>query len=255
MTQSLPLTLYPAKLKVWFCLVIALAFTALGAWMALRGERAGWFLGCFFALGIPVFLVTLLPGATYIKVSADGLECCSLFIKAKYRWYDIQSVGTYSFRYNGIPTGTFVGINLSPECPTAPRFRARATTGFDTLLPNARMDAVALATLINDLLQTKTAHAQEGGRLAESEQQATRRPPKEDGPWANLICGTLFMGAAAWVYCYCSSWEHDPPKRVNQILMLFYLIGGKWGPSGFFSLFGAYYIYKSMRQLLSRYRA
>jgi hypothetical protein len=255
MTQSLPLTLYPAKLKVWLCLVGALAFTALGAWMALSGERSGWFLGCFSAMGIPVFLGTLLPGATYVKVSEDGLECCSLFKKTKYRWNDIQGVGTYSLQYNGIPSGTFVGINLSPECPTAPRFRGRATTGFDTFLPNARMDAVALAALINDVLQTKTAHAQEGGRLAESEQQATRRPPKEDGPWANLICGTLFMGGAAWVYWYCSSWEQNPPDRANQIFLLLYLVGGKWGPAGFISIFGGYHIYKGIRQLGSRYRA
>lgn len=85
--------------------------------------------------------------------------------------------------------------------------------------------------------------------------EAGARSPAPDGPWLMILTGACFMAASAWAYWYCSTWEQDPPHRINAIFAFFYLVGGKWGPSGAISLFGFYYLYHGVRRLLSQRNA
>jgi hypothetical protein len=61
-------------------LAICLAFTAIGV-LGVRtdGPVVGWLCLILFGLGSIVFLIQLLPGASYLRLSPDGFTYCSLF--------------------------------------------------------------------------------------------------------------------------------------------------------------------------------
>jgi hypothetical protein len=64
---------------IWL-LLASLAFVAAGQQMIAHGERV---FGCgsvlFFGLGVAVFSLQLVPGASYLQVSSEGFVVCSLF--------------------------------------------------------------------------------------------------------------------------------------------------------------------------------
>ena len=161
MSRSLPFTLYTKKSKMIWLLLACSAFTAAGVWMLIEGEWIGGLCGGFFALGIPIFLLQLHPKATFLTVSEDGLEFSALFRKSRISWTDISEFGTYTLRHNGLPAGTFVGINFSAEYRPAAKARAiaKALTGFEGGLP----DTYGLSA--QDLAQLLTSfHADRGRR-------------------------------------------------------------------------------------------
>ncbi len=151
MSLALPFTLYTKKTKMIWLLFLCSAFTAGGIWMILDGQKMGWFCGGFFALGIPIFLIQMHPRASYLTVSHEGFEFSSLFRKTRYRWSDLSAFGTYTLRQKGMPVGTFVGFDFSPECQIAPKMRAvsKAMAGFEGGLPDTYgMKADELALLL-----------------------------------------------------------------------------------------------------------
>ena len=136
--RPLPFTSYPRKAKMFLLLLVCVAFVACCVLLIRRGEMIGWMGALFFGLGIPVFLIQLYPGSSFLTVSDEGIEYCSLFRRHRIRWSDISEFGTYSIRRHGLPVSTLVGFNFSVEYQRSPETRAvsRALTGFEGGLPD-----------------------------------------------------------------------------------------------------------------------
>jgi len=116
-------TLYPKRWKSILFLLLTLGFTIGGVWMALDGEKMGWFISIFFGLGMLVFLINLSPQASYLKLNKEGFEVCSLFRKHKYHWNEVRDFGVGSISGNKM-----VMFNFSEEYKKAKKVRKISST-------------------------------------------------------------------------------------------------------------------------------
>lgn len=152
--RPLPFTLYPKKTQMVLLFLVCLAFVAGGVLMIREGRGMGWLAAGFFGLGLPVFLIQLLPGSAYLTVDKEGFEFCSLFRKHRLKWSDIAEFGTYTLRQQGLAVSTMVGFNFAPEYARASKARAfsRALAGFEGGLPDTYgLPAGELAEILSDL--------------------------------------------------------------------------------------------------------
>jgi hypothetical protein len=156
--RALPFKLHTSKTKTILLLLLALAFATMSSFLALReGSLVGW-MGCaLFGLGVLVFAINLLPGASYLLVTEEGIEVASLFRRKRHKWSDFAGFGTYSLYQKGIPIRTCVGIRFRDELKGASQFArsvARAASdGFDGALPDSYgMKPKDLAVLLNEVL-------------------------------------------------------------------------------------------------------
>jgi len=134
-------------------LTVCLAFVACAIFLIHKGEKFGWVCAGFFGLGIPVFLVQLLPNASFLTVTEEGIEFCSLFRRHKIRWSDISEFGVTTVRQQGLPVNKMVGFNYSPTYQRAAKARsvAKALAGFEGALPDTYgMRAENLAQLLTE---------------------------------------------------------------------------------------------------------
>ena len=108
-----PITLRPSVAKTVLLLLIALLFVAGGIWMGQTGERIGYLIAAFFALGIPVAIINFIPGASYLSIEHDGLTVCSLFRKGQILWEDVDEFFVVKLKQKGLTVHTMVGLNFS----------------------------------------------------------------------------------------------------------------------------------------------
>src|SRR5262245_44959917 len=80
------LTLYPKKSSAVWLLLASSAFVVVGIWMGNSKEWIGYAGAAFFALGIPVALIQLLPGSSYLRIDDTCLTFSSLFRKTSVPW-------------------------------------------------------------------------------------------------------------------------------------------------------------------------
>lgn len=74
------LTLRPSRGKTLLLLAIAVGFLIAGTLIIRSGEAAaGWFVTAVFGLTGAAFVVHLLPGASYLRLTRQGLYCRSLY--------------------------------------------------------------------------------------------------------------------------------------------------------------------------------
>jgi len=152
-TPSLPFTLYPKKTKILMLFAVCLAFVAGSILMIRQGEKMGWLCAGFFGLGIPVSLLQLWPNSSFLKVTEEGLEICSLFRRQTIRWCDVSEFGVTTMRQHGLPVNRMVGFNYAAGYQRAAKTRsvARALAGFEGMLPDTYgMAAEELAQLLGD---------------------------------------------------------------------------------------------------------
>src|SRR6478609_8482100 len=72
-------------------------FVAGGVWLLPRNYQVGMMSIVFFGACAAVGVVTLIPGASWLRVGRDGFQSCHLFIPRKLvRWSDIASFGIYT---------------------------------------------------------------------------------------------------------------------------------------------------------------
>jgi len=84
------LRLRPSPGKQLMLMLLCAAFVAVGGFLVSRGDAFGWVCIALFGAGMLVFLVTLLPGSSYLELRRDGFEMCSLYRKWFVRWSDVQ---------------------------------------------------------------------------------------------------------------------------------------------------------------------
>lgn len=134
----LPFTLYSKKSKSLVLLFACIAFMAGSIMIINEGRIIGWVGAVFFGLCIPLLAIQLYSGRSFLTVSEDGIEFCSLLRRCKLRWSDISKIGTYTIKHHGMPIITLVGINFSDEYRLSSRMRAvsKALAGFEDGLPD-----------------------------------------------------------------------------------------------------------------------
>jgi hypothetical protein len=69
--------------------VLCAGFSAIALLMIRDGKSFAWFGLVFFGLGVLVFLLQVVPGASYLKLDPDGLTIRSLFRSSFYKWSEI----------------------------------------------------------------------------------------------------------------------------------------------------------------------
>lgn len=152
---SLPLRLHPSRLKMLGLLAVCLVFVALGLLMSREQPAMGYFCAAFFGLGIPVFLLQMLPGKSYLELARDQFVSASLFKSATVQWNDIAELRVIRIHGNKM-----VGWNYNAA------YRGRGTghavssalAGVHGALPDTYgMKAEALAELMDAIRQRSPA--------------------------------------------------------------------------------------------------
>jgi hypothetical protein len=103
---SLPLRLHPSRLKTLGLLIVAVAFVLGGLFISEARPTLGYLCAGFYGLAIPVFLLQLIPGKTYLELSTDGFVMASLFKHHTERWNDIAEMRVSSVRGNKMVADT-----------------------------------------------------------------------------------------------------------------------------------------------------
>ena len=99
---------------VWLLLVCAM-FVACGVWMAQEKGWIGYLCAGFFAIGIPVALVQLLPGSTYLRLEDDGLSFANMFRVTKIPWNTVDQFFVVTMKQTGATVHKMVGLNFVPS--------------------------------------------------------------------------------------------------------------------------------------------
>lgn len=125
--------LRPAPWKMLTLLAISAALVWLAVAIAGSHPLLAWIGGGFFGLCALVALVALLPGATYLRLDADGIELRSLFRVTRWRWCDVVRFGP-----TRVGLHTTVGIDFADHVGVAQKLRQlnQGLTGFDGALPD-----------------------------------------------------------------------------------------------------------------------
>lgn|SRR5262249_4992311 len=110
-SSSTTLKLYTKKLSVVWMLLLCSAFVATGIWIGRSEAWIGYLVASFFGLGIPLGLILLLPGSSYLEISDSGIMTCSLFRKSWIAWSDIDEFYVVTFKQSGLTAHKMVGFN------------------------------------------------------------------------------------------------------------------------------------------------
>lgn len=148
------LTLYPSKLSAIGLLLGCVAFVVIGIHLGMTEGIFGYFAAAFFGLGIPIAIVQLIPGSTYLRIDNDGLTLCNMFRETKIPWDIIDRFGVATIKTESSTT-KMVGINFTSSYKKAKAMRriSAAISGFDGGLPsNYGMKVEELADLLNECL-------------------------------------------------------------------------------------------------------
>jgi hypothetical protein len=142
------LKLHPKRTKQIALAGLCTGFAAIGVLMIRDGHLAGWYCLAFFGLGVLIFLVQLVPGASYLKLDARGFTVRSLYRSTSYRWSDV--IGFAPGRIGG---NRGVVFNLTPESQQQRRLRRfnAAVFGAEAALPDTYgVSAERLAEILNE---------------------------------------------------------------------------------------------------------
>lgn len=144
---ALPMRLVPGRGRTAVLLALSVAFVALGLWMAREQPLLGYLCAAFFALGIPVFALSLIPGSTYLELTEEGFTFQVLFRRKSERWKDIQGFGVWKARRH-----KRVGWIYVPGHRARGQGLAEAMSGVHGSLPDTYgMQAEELADLMTEI--------------------------------------------------------------------------------------------------------
>jgi hypothetical protein len=142
------LLLRPSLAKRLVRLASCALFTFIGVMMIRDDEAWGWLVLGFFGLGAVLFTLLLIPGAEYLRLTAEGFELRSLWRTHRQRWDDIAA-----FHAGRIARNAMVLIDYAPTYTrqrAARRFSA-GLAGTEGALPDTYgRSAESLAELLNE---------------------------------------------------------------------------------------------------------
>ena len=142
------LVLRPRHRATLRLLVVCFGLGAAGVWMLVQGDWLGWLPAIFFGIGTVVFAAQLLPNASLLRISPDGILVRSLFRSHVYGWSDVDR-----FSVSRIGRNKMVVLDFSQTFAKSNRARrlSKLLTGWEGALPDTYgMSAEALAELLNE---------------------------------------------------------------------------------------------------------
>jgi hypothetical protein len=151
-----PLTLFPRRRSAIVLLVLSTAFVAVGIWMARTGESFGYASIACFGLGIPIAVIQLLPGSTFLRIDENGITFANLFRKTSLPWSAFDRFVVVVIRKGGLKAHEMVGFDFAPTYDRAKvgRAIAHALAGCEGALPDTYgRKADDLAALLNARLR------------------------------------------------------------------------------------------------------
>lgn len=149
-------TLRPSRLKWLGVGTICLLFVVIGVLMIKDGKSAGWLSVIFFGLGCVVTVVSMLPRATYLRLTPEGFTMCSMFRAHTFRWQDVTG-----FSVGRVALNKMVLFNYAPSYQKSPGLRSLnvGLVGYEAGLPdNYGLGHDALAALLNQYKAASTNH-------------------------------------------------------------------------------------------------
>lgn len=132
------LILRPKKSSAIWLLLGCSLFVGIGLWIAIQKDWIGYFCAGFFAMGILLAIVQLLPGSTYLEITEDGLSFANMFRVTKIVWSDIDQFFVVTLKPNGMAVHKLVGFNFVPSYDRSKIGRRISTVvaGCEGALPN-----------------------------------------------------------------------------------------------------------------------
>lgn len=79
----------PTNFVGWCIFFIGLGFTAIGGLMIRNGDWGDWFVAGFFGVCTVVAAALILPGASYLRLTAEGFTVCNLYTRYSVKWAEI----------------------------------------------------------------------------------------------------------------------------------------------------------------------
>ena len=149
--------LRPGPWKQGLALLVSLVFVTSGV-LLMDGSWEGWLATGFFGLCSVTLVVTMLPGASYLRLHQDGFEMRTLFRATHFKWSDIGNIGVTSVNLNRM-----VAFDFAEHYRGQHRGRAvaRGLTGWEGALPNtygmSARDLAALMTAYRDRAKVRDA--------------------------------------------------------------------------------------------------
>jgi hypothetical protein len=153
--------------KAILFMVLSLVFVAIGVCLLVQvsvNPLVAWVAIVFFGLRAVVFLIQLIPGASYLRLTPEGLTMCAMWRKRFYRWDDIAKFGVTSFQ-TGLTKKKMVGFNFASSSTHPDRSSALVKmnvviSGYEAGLPDDyRLGYQGLADLLNARLQQARSRA------------------------------------------------------------------------------------------------
>ena len=132
--------------------------------MAQEKGWIGYLCAGFFALGIPVAIVQMLPGSSYLRITDDGLSFASMFRVTNVPWNVIDHFFVVSMKQTGMTVHKMVGFNFVPSYDRAKTGRriSSAIAQCEGALPDTYgKKAEELADILNRCLSEFTQKAGE----------------------------------------------------------------------------------------------
>lgn len=147
--KSLPVTLKPRPLKMFFLLLGSGMFVAIGVWLIPREPLISWATIIFFGLCSVVAVIGLHPKSSFLTLTAEGFLFASLFRRHFVKWSHVQS-----FSPTRIGGNNMVGWNYVPEFRPLSKLRRAnvAIAGVEAALPDTYgMSVDTLCALLSEL--------------------------------------------------------------------------------------------------------
>jgi hypothetical protein len=157
-----PQVLRPSKRRMLTWVGVCLAFVAAGAFLTTTGEFV-WGVAAvgFFGLGAIVLGITLLPGASFLKLEREGFEVRSLYRSGSYRWSDVQEFRPVAIPPSGV---MLAGFDFSPNARPAAAWLSSSVAGVEGCLPDTYgLSAEELAGVME---AWRTRHTESPSQLA-----------------------------------------------------------------------------------------
>ena len=124
--SATPITFYPKRVSAIGLLLVCSAFVAIGIAVGVGGEWPGFLGAAFFGVGIPIAVIQLIPGSTFLRIDSEGITFANLFRVTSLPWSVFDEFFVVTLRHTGVSTHQMVGFNFAPTYDRAKLGRAVA---------------------------------------------------------------------------------------------------------------------------------
>lgn len=139
--KNSPIILRPGKGKSILLFVISTVFVCLGISLWESNKLLAAFTVVFFGLCLLVFIINLIPNASYLKIDGQGIEMKNLFKSTFIPWNAVSGFRPGSFFLN-----TMVVFDLNPKLPETSGMKVKTGAFPDTYA----MSGKKLAAFLNE---------------------------------------------------------------------------------------------------------